>query len=67
MYRRYYGSWIGTGIIHLDGVQCNGSESTLLDCKHNPIGFHNCDHYIAGVTCLSKGYFCMVNEGVVCQ
>ena len=30
--------------IHLDEVNCNGTESNLLDCLHNGIGVHDCDH-----------------------
>ena len=31
--------------ILLDDVQCTGSEATLLDCSHRPIGQDNCGHY----------------------
>ena len=38
--------------IWLDNVICNGSESRLIDCQHNGVGNHNCDHHKdAGVTC----------------
>ncbi|CAM9276058.1 unnamed protein product [Lampetra planeri] len=34
----------GTGPIWLDDVDCSGSESSLLNCDHNTLGSHNCDH-----------------------
>ena len=42
----------GTGPIHLDSVGCNGDEISLLDCHHDGVNFHDCDHYEdVGVTC----------------
>lgn len=38
--------------IWLDNVKCNGFESRLIDCVHNGLGNHNCDHHKdVGVTC----------------
>ena len=38
--------------ILLDNLVCSGQESTLLECVHNPVGEHNCDHSEdAGVRC----------------
>ena len=41
--------------IHLDEVFCNGSESNLLSCRHNPIGVHDCIHsQDVSVDCLGR-------------
>ena len=38
--------------IFLDNVVCTGSESNLVQCRHNPVGTHNCDvTETAGVRC----------------
>lgn len=34
----------GTGQILLDNLQCTGSEASLVQCSHNGIGVHNCQH-----------------------
>ena len=43
---------------HLDNVQCSGNESTLSECDHQGIGFHDCNQGSeeAGVICSSKTY-----------
>ena len=42
----------GSGDILLDNLQCTGREASLLDCPHNGVYIHNCDHSEdAGVTC----------------
>ena len=42
--------------IWLDNVTCNGLETSLIDCQHNRVGIHNCNHRKdAGVTCEGKG------------
>ena len=39
-------------LIHLDDVNCNGTETSFLNCSHNGIGQHNCFHSDdAGVLC----------------
>ena len=46
----YFGS--GNGNILLDNVVCSGTESSLLECRTNPIGLHNCNNSEdAGVRC----------------
>ena len=42
----------GTGQIVLDNLQCIGTESRLIDCRHNGLGSHDCSHSEdAGVRC----------------
>ncbi len=33
----------GSGLIVLDNVECTGNEMTLLGCRAQPLGDHNCD------------------------
>ena len=45
----------GSGDILLDNVVCRGTESSLLECRTNPIHQHNCNHSeAAGVRCEGK-------------
>ena len=47
----------GTGPIWLDNVLCTGSESELLECLHNGIGNHNCNHFEdASVRCSPRKF-----------
>ena len=50
----YFGP--GYGEIFLDDVACGGFESSLLHCRHNFIGTHDCTHGHdnIGVKCSSK-------------
>ena len=42
----------GSGPIHLDNVQCSGTEQRLVACPANPVGDHDCRHHEdAGVRC----------------
>ena len=49
----FYGQ--GTGTIVLDNLQCAGTETRLVDCTHNGLTIHNCNHFEdAGVSCESE-------------
>ncbi|XP_071157151.1 scavenger receptor cysteine-rich domain-containing protein DMBT1-like [Mytilus edulis] len=48
--KAYFGA--GTGQIVLDNVKCNGNETDISLCKHNPFGQNNCGHTEdVGVVC----------------
>ena len=38
----FYGQ--GSGQIWLDGVNCVGTEKTIVECTHRGWGSHNCNH-----------------------
>ena len=51
--RAFYG--IGITSIHLDELNCNGSENFLKECKHSGIGIHDCSNSEdAGVLCIGR-------------
>ena len=57
--RGFTGAIFGPGSyaipIHLDNVLCSGSETSLLNCSHSPIGQHSCMHTEdASVDCLGR-------------
>ena len=42
----------GGGDTFLDGVQCGGNETSLLECKHDELGDHTCYSFRdPGVSC----------------
>lgn len=44
----------GVSQIWLDGVNCTGNESRLIDCPVNILGSHNCGSFDdAGVICIA--------------
>ena len=53
--RARFGS--GNGGIWLDDVQCQGNESSILNCWHRGLGVNNCGHSEdASVICSSKSH-----------
>lgn len=51
--RGYFGQ--GQTAIHLDELQCTGTETSLTDCPHNGVGNHNCGHSEdVGVICVGE-------------
>lgn len=42
MYGQPFGR--GTGPIHMNGFECQGNESSILQCNHRGWGNHHCDH-----------------------
>lgn len=49
----FYGR--GGNAIHLDDLECVGTERSLLECRHAGQGTHNCDNTEeAGVLCIGK-------------
>ena len=51
----HYG--VGQGVIWLDNVSCYGYEHSLLECRSNRIGEHNCAHGDdAGVDCVGTSH-----------
>ena len=46
----------GSGKIWLDDVQCQGKETSIVNCRRRPWGVHNCGHHEdASVICSGKG------------
>ena len=57
----FFGSGPADQPIFLDGVVCSGDESSLLECEHEGVGVHNCDHSEdAGVICEGTHFLCDV-------
>ena len=53
VYNAYFGR--GTGQIWIDQLNCQGTEASINECRHNGWGIHDCEHKEdAGVFCLRK-------------
>ncbi|XP_072169982.1 neurotrypsin-like [Diadema setosum] len=51
----YFGEGSADQPIHLDDVLCDGTESRLINCRHNEWGDENCEHdEDAGVECTNQ-------------
>ncbi len=49
----------GSGAIHLDQVECSGTELFLLNCSHSGVGNNTCTHSLdAGVICYESKATC---------
>ena len=60
--RSRFGSSPG-GNISLDEVDCTGEEDSLMDCKFNPWGVHDCsEKEFAGVVCIDEAQECGEDE-----
>ena len=60
--RSRFGSSQG-GNINLDEVDCTGEEDSLVDCKFNPWGVHDCsEKEFAGVICIDENQECGEDE-----
>ena len=61
---KYAGYGPGNGHIWLDNVHCNGTETSIEDCKQEKVGYHDCYHgEDAGVVCITDR---MPNYGENC-
>ena len=50
--RASFGAGSASMPIHLDNVECIGSENSITECPHRPWGVENCGHSEdAGVVC----------------
>ena len=45
--------------IHLDDLQCTGTEPNLLNCTHGGVGVHDCDHPE------DIGVICQPSQGII--
>ena len=51
--RAFFGE--GTGRIHLDDVNCERTETSLMQCQSSEVSNHNCGHSEdAGVICIGE-------------
>ena len=50
----------------LSNVECNGNETSLLNCKKDPWGSHQCKaHEVVGVVCQVKKGWCLKEKSLL--
>ena len=56
----------GQTAIHLDDLDCDGTERRLADCNHLGVGNHNCAHFEdVGVICHGESIYSRPNSYVL--
>ena len=51
----FFGGGASFQSIHLDALRCTGTEPNLLNCTHNGIGEHDCQHTEdVGIICVQS-------------
>ena len=52
------GFGVATGPVLIDEARCDGSETRLINCRHNGVGTLNCDHSKdVGLRCRIRKFF----------
>jgi hypothetical protein len=50
----------GSSLVHLHGVYCNGTETSITQCPHREWGITDCDHHKdVGISC-TPGNNCLI-------
>jgi hypothetical protein len=52
----------GASLLHLDGVYCKGTETSITQCPHREWGVTDCDHHKdVGISC-TPGNVCLIKK-----